>query len=245
MSTQPFDSSPDRPAPICAGLRVSPAIAAARRGCAWPSLAPLILALALLLGCGYGMDAPRLPNNHRTLALDPVRNRTYEGELDVRLRQALRRILYRTAGVEMVSPEDSGLLLILEIQQLDLVRARSLDSTDVKRLNYHIAGTMTLKEQGTGRLLLDKLPVALNTRYDLPEAAVETPAVRDDAVNDVVSQFAEAIVARLLVNFEPEELPPPKPSAAPPAPQTPDAKPPATAAPNRESAPPKPEKTRD
>jgi hypothetical protein len=209
-----------------------------------------------MLGCGYGMDAPHLPNNHRTLALDPVRNRTFEGELDVRLQQALRRLLYRTAGVEMVSPDESGLLLTLEIQQLDLERARSLDSTDVKRLNYHIAGVITLKEQGTGRLLIDKAPVAVNTRYDLPEAAVETPAVRDDAVNAVVAQFAEAVVARLLVNFDRGELPPPKPSAVPPgspapgakpaAPQTPGSKLSTTPAPNPDpSAPPKTGKTRD
>ena len=162
------------------------------------------------------MDAPRLPNNHRTLALAPVRNLTFEGELDVRLQRSLRRILYRAAGVEMVGPDESGLLLTLEIHKLDLVRARSIDSSQVLLLNYQIAGTITLKEQASGKLLIDKQPLALNTRYDLPRADIETPAVRDDALNGVMDKFAEAIVAQLLVNFNPQDRQPPKPPAPQP-----------------------------
>jgi hypothetical protein len=189
-------------------------------------LAPLLLAVTVLTAgnCGYEMDAPRLPNNHRTLALSPVRNRTFEGELDVRLQQSLRRILYRTAGVQLVSPGESGLLLTLEIQKLDLVRSRSLDSTTVLGLGYHIAGTITLKEQGTGKLLIDKQPLLLNTSYALPVADLETPAVRDDALNGVLEKFAEAIVAQLLVNFNPQDRPPAKVPEAQPGPKPPSGK---------------------
>jgi len=209
-------------------------------------LVPFLLAVTVPLAsnCGYEMDAPRLPNNHRTLALNPVRNFTFEGELDVRLRQSLRRILYRTAGVEMGQPEESGLLLTLEIHKLDLVRARSLDNTAVLLLNYQIAGTITLKEQATGKLLMDKQPIALGARYDLPKADIETPAVRDDALKGVMDQFAEAIVAQLLVNFNPQDRPPPKPPAAQSGTKPPAAKPAPTTNPSAPPGLPNTEKTR-
>jgi len=82
------------------------------------SLLSAWVTLGLLTACGYEMDSPRLPNHHRTLALGPIRNRTFEAELDVRLQSALRRILYRTAGVSLSAPEDSGLVLALEIERL-------------------------------------------------------------------------------------------------------------------------------
>jgi hypothetical protein len=165
------------------------------------------------------MDAARLPGNHRTLAVEPIRNKTFEAELDVRLQEALRRRLYRTAGVELADPGNSGLVLTLEIQAFDRSRARSTNNTSVTQLNHYVAGTMTLREPGTGRVLLDRLPIVLSTSYALPVADVETPAVRDDALNDVVAQFAQAVVDRLLVNFGPSDLPPAK-APPPPAPRT-------------------------
>lgn len=169
-----------------------------------PAAAALGLVLAaawLAAGCGYQMESPSLPNHRQSIGIDPIRNRTYEAELDVRLQAELRRRLFRDAGIRVAQPERSDLVLTVEVQQLDLVRTRDVDSTNVRKLRLNMSGVMTLRDTVTGQVIYDKVPVGAGTRYDLPESAVETPAVRDDALGDVIGAFADKVMQRLLLSF--------------------------------------------
>ena len=178
-----------------AALRRAVWLAGPRATFAW------LLAIVSLAACGYGMESPSLPNQRQSIGIDPIRNNTYEAELDVRLQEELRRRLFRDAGIRVAQPERSDLVLTVELKQLSLTRIRDVDSTNVRKLTLNMAGAMTLRDTVTGQVLYDKVPVNATTRYDLPESAVETPAVRDDALGDVIGVFADNVVRRLLLSF--------------------------------------------
>jgi hypothetical protein len=147
------------------------------------------------------MEAPRLPNGRHTVGIDPIVNRTYEGELDVRLQQELRRRLFRDAGIRVWPIEQSDLVLTLELSTLAYNRARDINRSDVSSVSLSLAGVMTVRDAGTGQLLFNRAPVGASAALELPQAAVETPAVRDDAIDEVVGAFADAVIERLLLNF--------------------------------------------
>jgi len=165
-----------------------------------PALAALLCAL-WLGGCGYAMESPRLPNDRHSIGVAPIRNLTYEAELDVRLQEALRRRLYRDPAIRAAEPERSELVLDIELNQLSLVRVLDLNSTNVRLLTLGLGGIMTLRDTGTGALIFDRLPVLVSSRYELPESALETPALRDDALATVLSEFADQVVKQLLLTF--------------------------------------------
>ena len=165
------------------------------------------LALALVLpawalgACGYGMERPGLPNQRQSIGVGPIRNLTYEGERDVRPARELWRRLFQDAAIRVSDLDRSELVLTVEIQQLTLSRARNLDSTDVLSLSLSLAGSITLRDAITGQFIYDEQSVSATTRYDLPEAATETPAVRDDAIDDVIAAFADSVMQQLLATF--------------------------------------------
>lgn len=162
------------------------------------SLGSLLVALA---ACGYQMESPRLPNQRQSIGIEPIRNRTFEAELEIRMQHELRQRFFRDAGIRTGDPDRSELVLSVTLDDLTITRARELDSTDVRRLAIRLSGSMTVRDVGTGELVIDRSPVAVSTRYDLPEAAVETPAVRDDALSDAVAAFADKVLERLLLSF--------------------------------------------
>jgi hypothetical protein len=146
------------------------------------------------------MESPRLPNDRQTIAVAPVRNRTYEAELDVRLQQELRRRFFRDAAIRVGTPERSDLVLTVELERLLLTRARDLATFEVLALTYQLTGVITLRDAVSGDLILDRQPVGVTAVYSLTEATLETPAVRDEALHDVISAFADAVMSRLLLN---------------------------------------------
>ena len=170
---------------------------------------PLLLALFLLplflltgaTGCGYTMDAPGLPEGHRTLAVDTVRNETFTAEVDVRLQRELRRQLFRDAAIRVVSPTQTDLLLQITVKSASASRSRGVNDTSVSKLAYNLSGSMTLLEQSSGRLLVDRKPVSGTSRLNFAERTVETPAVREEGLNDAITALAGSIVQELLVDF--------------------------------------------
>jgi hypothetical protein len=162
----------------------------------------LVAALTLGLGaCGYRMESPQLPNNRHSIGVAAIRNFTYEAELDVRLQEALRQRLFRDPAIRVTPPDRSELVLTMEIKGLNIARARDLDSTDVRRLNLNVSGVMSVRDVNTGALIHDRTPVAADLRYDLPESALETPALRDDAIDSLLAVFADKVVDNLLLTF--------------------------------------------
>lgn len=163
--------------------------------------AALVLLAALAAGCGYHMERRRLPDGARHLALEVVRNRTFTGELDVRLRAELRRLLFRDAGIRLTSRAESEQVLEITLTDIAVSRARSLDATDVSQLGYTLSGEMTLLETRSGRPLIDGQRVVGRSSLDFRRARIESPAVRDEGINDALADFARNVRDRLLLNF--------------------------------------------
>jgi hypothetical protein len=169
-----------------------------------PALALLLVTgvIGPLLGaCGYRMETPRLPNARHTIGVAPIVNRTFEAELDIRLQHELRERFFREAAIGVRDPERSDLVLTLRLDQLSYARARDITRGDVSSVSMSLSGVMTLRDAITGELILDRAPVSAGQSLELLQATVETPAVRDDALREVIRAFADAVVARLLTVY--------------------------------------------
>ena len=148
------------------------------------------------------MDAPGLPAQHRTLAVDTIRNATFTAELDVRLQREVRRLLFRDAGIHVVPKSRTDLVLQIVVSEISVSRRRSVTDTSVGRLIYNLNGSVSLWEVSSGRFLISGRPIAASSRLDFAKPApLETPAVRDEGLNDAIELFAARVVDALLVDF--------------------------------------------
>lgn len=165
------------------------------------ALAAALLSAVLAAGCGYHQDVPRLPGGAERIGIGPIRNLTSVGELDVRLRARLKARLLRQAHVRLVSPEAGDLLLTATLTDLHISRVQ--DSTDPNRrlLDFTLAGRISLADRRSNRMRMDNQPVSAAYQVVIPITTLETPAIRDEGVNGVLSAFAEEVERRLFLSF--------------------------------------------
>lgn len=161
----------------------------------------LALAGALSGGCGYGLDTPRLPGNAGTLAIGTVRNRTFQGELDVRLQHRLRSVLMKHPGFELGAPDRSDLVLDIELTQFRVVRARDLVTTNVSSVSYQIVGLVSVYDRRQRKFYVSRQPVNSVSRLDFDSPTSETPAIRDEGLEDAVQNFALQVENVLFLAF--------------------------------------------
>ena len=165
----------------------------------------MVIAIALytplLLSCGYSMDAPGLPAKHRTLAVDTIQNKTFTAELDVRLQREVRRLLLRDAGIHVVPMSQTDLVLRVTLDELRISRARNITDTSVGTFAVSISGSVSLWEVSSRTYLINNRKVSARSRLSFSERTLETPAVRDEGINDALALFAERVVQTILVDF--------------------------------------------
>lgn len=172
----------------------------------WPrSGLPFALALAalagLLAGCGYGQDVPHLPAGAESIALRSVQNGTDTGELDVRLRAALLERLHKRAHVRLLPPERSTLALEVELTELTIYRVLDPAITSDRSFVYSLTGVMSLIDQRTGHRLVNNAVISARvSRLYAPDVR-ETPAIRDEGLNDVLASFADQVERRVFLTF--------------------------------------------
>jgi hypothetical protein len=173
-----------------------------RRAVAATSLAALWAAALLGLGaCGYHQDVPTLPGGANALHLQRIANLTGVGELDVRLRAELEARFSRQAHLRLAPSERSA--LSLQVALIELTTDRLLDPaiTSDRTFLYTLRGAMTLTDQRSGRKLIDNDPIAVQVSRIYGPAVRDTPAIRNEGVNDVLAQFAEEVEQRLFRSF--------------------------------------------
>ncbi|MBI4083611.1 MAG: hypothetical protein HY423_13480 [Candidatus Lambdaproteobacteria bacterium] len=161
--------------------------------------AMIALAAALALaGCGYEQNRPRLPGKAERLTIGLVQNRTYTGELDVRLREEIRKRLLLNDAVVLTSPEQSELTLELDLNRLDITRTRDLSNTNVSGLTFALTGRMVVvaTRDRTRRYMNEPIAVTTSLSFDRP--VIETPSVRDEGISDLLRAFAREVELRLL-----------------------------------------------
>ena len=155
----------------------------------------------MLAACGYGPDRAGLPGNARTLGIAAIRNETFAGELDVRLQRELRRRFLRNPRIRVADAAASDLVLQVNLTELAVTRSRLISSATVTALTYSLTGNATLLDRRDSHKVFERLPVSSSATLNFDNATLETPAVSDQAVDDVVSAFAAMIEARILTTF--------------------------------------------
>ncbi|MDH4120363.1 MAG: LPS assembly lipoprotein LptE [Deltaproteobacteria bacterium] len=159
--------------------------------------AALALGLAALGGCGYSLETVRLPAQAATLGLGSVTNHTFQGELDLRMNRALQRRVMAIGSADLVSPNDSDLVLEVDLTRFDVSRFRDISQNNAYTFQFTLSGTMTLRDRRNGRVLLDHQPVEGTARLDFTVLTMETPALRDQGIELAVNRLADIIVQRM------------------------------------------------
>ena len=171
-----------------------------------PNRLPVRAALLLLLvalpaaGCGYRQDIPRLPGGARSLSVEAIRNYTDMGELDVRLRAHLRQRLAQQAHISLLPAAQGALVLSIDLDRFTL--ARTLDPTLAieRTFTYTLTGRLTRVDPRTGVRHLNGEAITVSAARAYPPV-LETPAIRDEGINDLLAAFAEQVEQRLLRAF--------------------------------------------
>jgi hypothetical protein len=165
-------------------------------------LAVTLLAAALLAGaCGYRLDAPHLPDNASRLAVGVIQNRTATGELDIRLQDKLRTVLLRHPSVMLTSPEFADLVLDVDLATISIARTRNLTATSLSGISYTLAGAVSLYDRRKSRFHFSRVPVSASARLDFDTPIVETPAIRDEGLDELLDNFARQVEALLMSGF--------------------------------------------
>lgn len=161
----------------------------------------VVLAVLWVGGCGYGGDPARLPGNAASLAIGAVRNLTYTGELDLRLIGALRARLSNNPSFLLGPPEQSELVLEVELKELRVSRARAVSSTNLTSMTSVLTGRIVLRHQGPGGRAILQQDISASSVLIFAESIVMTPAVKEQATDRVVAAFAERVEERLYSHF--------------------------------------------
>ncbi len=163
----------------------------------WAGLLPVLL----FTGCGYRQDVSVLPAGARTIAIGAINNLTAMGELDVRLRALLQRDLLRRRHVQILAVERSDLVISVDLTALTITRVLDPAITTDRSFAYVLSGRVTLTDQRTGQQLVSGRGVTASvTRLYAPEVR-ETPAIRDEGLNDVLDAFAEQVGREVFLVF--------------------------------------------
>ncbi len=169
-----------------------------RRGAARMAFAAL---LPGLVGCGYQMEAQHLPQNASTLAIGAVRNRTFTGELDLRLKDQLRRRLMRNPSFALTAAEGSELILEIDLTHAAFIRALDVSNTNLSSLSMRLRGRVRLRGTGAEAKLIRSQAISVGVTLSFDQPVIETPAVRDEITGDAIAAFVERVEAMLYGNF--------------------------------------------
>ncbi len=170
----------------------------ARRALLPAALAALWLVAA---GCGYRQDVPRLPAGALSLAIGPIENATFTGELDVRLRDALKRRLMRHAHITLRPPEASDLVLTVRLTGFDITRTLDPAVTANRTFGFRLEGRYTVQDRRRGEPLVSGRPLRVRVALVQDPGTLETPAIRDEGIDDAVDAFAERLLEEVLLVF--------------------------------------------
>ena len=162
------------------------------------AIALLLLGLA---ACGYHMEGEYLPENLTTLSIGPIHNRTYTGELDVRLKHELRRKLSRNPNLRLAGQGRGELTLEIELTSANIIRRLDVSDTDLSSLRMRLKGKMILRRTDVRTRIVRQRKISVLARLGFDTPVIETPAVRDEITNDAIILFAEQVESVIYSNF--------------------------------------------
>ena len=160
----------------------------------------LLGAALLLSACGYNQDVPTLPGGAKSIYVAPVQNLTDMGELDVRLQALLRRRLLRHSHVAVNTAGAADLVLSVTLTRFSIQRSLDTALGSERTFAYGLTGRMKLSGHPTGGNLANRVLSARVTHYH-DSATLETPAVRDAGIEDVLEAFVDQVERALFSSF--------------------------------------------
>ena len=167
-----------------------------------PRLAPLFLATALLAaaGCSTYKFGSAVPEELRTIAVPVFENASGYPEIDAVVTQYVLREFQRE-GTFKIRPLDNASLKLLgklvktETQSLNYDRNYGSRTSEYR---YTLVAEITLVERGTGKLLIDAMPVKANTTF-LTHGDMLTGM--QDAYPRIAKELARAITDAVLAQW--------------------------------------------
>lgn len=189
-----------------------------------------------LFGCGTYRITSSVPAELRTISVPVFENKTGFPEFGALATQHTLREIQREGSLKITSLESSSLKLLCSVSNEK--RALSFNrayGTRAAEYRYTMVASVTLVERGTGKFLLDNVPVEATTTfptYDDLLTAMQNAAPR------VSEELARNIVDTILALWAPKKEEPPVPPPASPevAPENP-VTPPVVAPEKREADP--------
>ncbi len=163
----------------------------------------LTLALAALLltnGCASYKFGSSVPEELRTIAVPVFENASGYPEIDAVVTQYVLREFQRE-GTFKLSPLDSASLKVLgklvktELHPLSYDRNYGSRASEYR---YALEAEITLVERGTGKLLIDAMPVRANTTF-LTHGDMLTGM--QDAYPRIAKELSRAIVDAVLAHW--------------------------------------------
>lgn len=161
----------------------------------------IILATLSLGACGYRMDGQFLPDNLSTISIGAIQNRTFTGELDVRLKHELRRKLTRNPNLRLVAEHQGELTLEVRLNQASLSRHLDVSRTDLSSLSMSLSGRVTLRRTDAQPRIVRSQDISVSTSLGFDQPVIETLAVRDEITNDAIVLFVERVESMIYASF--------------------------------------------
>ena len=147
------------------------------------------------------MEGEYLPDNLSTLSIGAIHNRTFMGELDLRLKHELRRKLLRNPNFRLMPKGRGELTLAISLTKAEFVRSLDTSDIDISSLRVRLAGTVVLRRTDSKPRLMRERTISVTSLIRFDQPVIETPAVRDEVINDAIVAFVERVESLIYMNF--------------------------------------------
>jgi hypothetical protein len=113
----------------------------------------------------------------------------------------LKRRFSGHANIRLRDPGKSDLELRIDLTRFETTRALDPAIASDRVFGYRLQGLLTLFDARTGRALISRHPLSVSVRRYHAETVVETTAIRDEGLTDVLKAFADQVERRVLLAF--------------------------------------------
>lgn len=129
----------------------------------------IIMTLALLLAAGcsnYRLNSP-VPEELRTIAVPVFENASGFPEIDAVVTQEVLREFQREGTLKLARLDNASLKLLgkLENSKTEPINYDRNFGSRTSEYRFELTARITLVERGSGRLLIDDLPIKANTSF--------------------------------------------------------------------------------
>lgn len=163
----------------------------------------LVLAVLLIGGCGYYF--PHVYSGpHQTVLMPEWKNRTNKLDLDMKIYQSLTRWFQKSGKVSLIRQESGGdLLLTGEILSISLPSVSWRDISDVTGTKVNLVIRYTLKDQRTGKILIDVGGKSYTADYSEEKATIGN---ENAALAKIIEDLSEYIYLEVLNQIRKQQI---------------------------------------